>query len=327
MKKRRLGATDLGISPLGLGCMEIGGPMRRGRTDVEEVFYLGDVDDSQAISSIELALDHGVNFFDTAPAYGAGKSEILIGKALRKKREAVVIATKFGKLVKPEENWYGSYKNPQEVIANIVKECEASLRRMQTDYIDLYQFHLHDFPRSLAPEVRETLEGLVQSGKIRHYGWSTDDPDRAREMIKGAHCAAIQYRLNVVDRAKEMLRLCDRSDQISIARSPLASGFLTGKYTKENFRTLLAHNDFRQRYGGEYSLILDKLEQIRAILYSGGRTLVQGALCWIWACSDRTVAIPGFRTLAQVEENISALDYGPLPEHYCSQIDEILGKT
>jgi aryl-alcohol dehydrogenase-like predicted oxidoreductase len=153
MMKRRLGWSEIEVSVLGLGCMEIGGKMidREGflldnsAKDKESMFFLGNVDDEQSIRTLQYALDMGVNFFDTAPAYGAGHSERVLGRAFAGKRDKVVIATKFGKLINEEENWFGRYPSERELIKNIPKECEESLRRLGTDYIDLYQFHQMDF--------------------------------------------------------------------------------------------------------------------------------------------------------------------------------------
>jgi aryl-alcohol dehydrogenase-like predicted oxidoreductase len=109
--------------------------------------------------------------------------------------------------------------------------CEASLKRLNTDYIDLYQFHINEYGPEGAQEVRATLESLVASGKIRTYGWSTDQPDRARIFAQGPNCSAIQVELNVVDDAPDILAICEEFDLAAINRGPLAMGLLTGKYT------------------------------------------------------------------------------------------------
>ena len=136
----------------------------------------------------------GVNFFDTAANYGAGHSERILAKALEGRRDKVVIATKFGYLVDQERKRIT--KNDDVVIENIRQDCENSLQRLQTDYIDLYQFHVGDFDPKKADGVRDVLEGLVKEGKIRWYGWSTDNAEGARVFATGEHCAAIQQALN-----------------------------------------------------------------------------------------------------------------------------------
>lgn len=306
--------------------MAIGGAMLRGETSQEHTFYLGEVSDAESIHIIQRAIDLGVTFFDTAAAYGAGNSEHLLGKAFASRRQDVVIATKFGKKVDEGRRWFGLYKDENEVIAHIRGECEASLRRLSTDYIDLYQFHLLDFPLERAAEVRETLESLVAEGKIRYYAWSTDDPARAHLFAKGEHCAAVQHHMNVLQDAPGPLAVCDAYDLASIVRGPLASGFLSGKYTADNIDTALSQSDFRLHSRAEALDLIGKLPAVRDVLTSGGRTLAQGALAWIWARSLRAIPIPGFRTLAQVEENCAALAHGPLTPAQMHEINMILDR-
>lgn len=333
MIKRRLGRSGIEVSALGLGCMEIGGKMedREGylldnpAKGKAPMFFLGKVDDEQSIRALAYALDAGVNFFDTAPAYGAGHSERVLGRAFAGKRDKVVIATKFGKLIDENENWFGRYPSARAVIENIAKECDESLRRLGTDYIDLYQYHQMDFNLiEYADEVIEILERLVTKGKIRYYGWSTDDPTCIRRFAQGEHCTAIQHSLNILADAPEQLALCDEFDQASIARGIFGMGFLTGKYTAENYKTLLAKDDFRHRMAPSFVPLLEKLGQVHDILTSNGRTLPQGALAWVWARSRRSIPIPGFRTFKQVKANIEAVNYGPLTEAQMDQIDRVL---
>ena len=198
------------------------------------------------------------------------------------------------------------------------------MRRLGTDYIDLYQLHLGDFPLELAHEIRDILEELVSEGKIRTYGWSTNHPDRGRFFAQGEHCTALQIYLNVCHDTPEMLDICDQYNLGSVIMQPLAAGFLTGKYSLDNLDQLLAKDDHRLRSRDRITKILESLGVVQEILQSDGRTIVQGALGWIWARSDRTIPIPGFRTLAQVEENIKAMEFGPLQREQMIQIDEIL---
>jgi aryl-alcohol dehydrogenase-like predicted oxidoreductase len=173
--------------------------------------------------------------------------------------------------------------------------------------------------------VRGILEELVSEGKIRFYGWSTNDSERSRFFAQGGHCAAIQFRLNVLEDAPKLLDICDEYDQAGIIRGPLASGFLTGKYTPDNLDDLLSADDFRLNYRGDLSKVVKGSAAIEDVLQSDGRTLVQGSLAWIWARSNRTIPIPGFRMMGQVEENIKAMEFGPLRKEQMSQIDDILG--
>ncbi len=326
MQARALGRSGIEVSALGLGCWAIGGPAWRG----ENADGWGGVDDAESERAIHAAIDLGVTFFDTADVYGAGHSERVLGRALGARRSSVVIATKFGNTFDEASRQLGAGDASPRYIRSA---CDASLRRLGTEYIDLYQFHLGSYEAARAAEVRETLEGLVEAGKIRAYGWSTDLPDRARIFAAGAHCTSVQNRLNVVEDAPEMLRLCDELGLASINRGPLAMGLLGGRYTAES---VLPADDVRgpksppwMRYfaaGRPRPEWIAKIEALRGILTSNGRTLAQGALAWIWARSARTVPIPGFKSLAQVRENAGAMDRGPLTESQMSEIDRVLAR-
>ncbi len=186
---RKLGRTDLELGALGMGCWAIGGPLRFG----DKVVGWGAVDDDQSIKAIHKALDLGVGFFDTADVYGAGHSERILAKALGGQRQAVFLATKFGFTFKEDVPEITGTNASRRYISSA---CDASLRRLNTDIIDLYQLHLNDYDPEKSPEILEELELLVRKGKIRYYGWSTDDPGRALRLAKGEHCAAIQHQLN-----------------------------------------------------------------------------------------------------------------------------------
>ncbi len=199
-----------------------------------------------------------------------------------------------------------------------------SLRRLQTDYLDLYQFHIGNYDLNQAGEVLETLERLVDEGKIRWYGWSTDEPERARFFARGDHCAAIQQRLNIFEGNVETLAVCEQNDLASVNRGPLAMGLLTGKF---NEHSQLPENDVRHSWNfqaGEQAQRLKKLGALHEILTAGGRTLAQGALGWLWARSKVTVPIPGFKTAVQVEENAGALAHGLLSPGQMSDIQELM---
>lgn len=310
MNHRMLGRSGIEVSPMGIGCWAIGGSNWGGGTD-----------DDESIRGIHKALEMGITLFDTADAYGPGRSERVLGKALAGRREQVVIATKFGVTA----------TGPNAEPDYIRSACEASLKRLNTDYIDLYQFHLGDYDPDGAEEVRETLEGLVASGKIRMYGWSTNSPDRARIFAKGPNCSAIQVGLNVIDDAPDILAVCEEFNLAAINRGPLAMGLLSGKYTSDS---RLPEDDVRGPKAPDWMKYfkngqpnpewLSKVNAVGEVLRSGGRTLAQGALAWLWARSERTLPIPGFRNTAQVEENCGALAFGPLMPGQMHQIDDIL---
>jgi aryl-alcohol dehydrogenase-like predicted oxidoreductase len=239
-----------------------------------------------------------------------------LGQALAGRRHRVVIATKFGDSF---DERTGQPTGEEPSPAYIRRACQASLRRLDTDYIDLYLFHIRDYDLERAGEVRHTLENLVDEGKIRYYGWSTDDLERARFFAQGSHCTAIEHRLNIMMDAPDMLALCDEYDLASINRIPLAMGLLSGRWTAS---TQLPEDDRRSKFF-EVPKFLQDLETVRAmgqVLTRDGRSYVQAALGWIWARSPRTVPVPGFRTVEQVEENAEAMRLGPISEEQMQEI-------
>jgi aryl-alcohol dehydrogenase-like predicted oxidoreductase len=320
MFTRHLGRSTIEVSAMGLGCWAIGGPFWRG----DRPSGWGHVDDDQSLRALQRALDLGITFFDTSDVYGCGHSERLLGKALAGRREHMVIATKFGNVCDEQTRQVTG----ADASADFIRQaCEASLRRLNTDYIDLYQFHLGDYAPAQAAAVRDVLEELVAEGKIRCYGWSTDDPERARVFAEGPHCTAIQQRLNIFEGNAETLAVCEEYNLASINRGPLAMGLLTGKF---NADSQLPADDVRHGWNlreGSLAERLQKLQALRDILTSDGRTLAQAALGWLWARSDKTIPIPGFKTIEQVEENAGALRFGPLSAEQMRQIDELLGRT
>jgi aryl-alcohol dehydrogenase-like predicted oxidoreductase len=322
LDKRRLGRSGIEVAPLGMGCWAIGGVFQYNNIQAG----WGEVDDSESLRTIQQARESGITFFDTAAAYGAGHSERILGRAVAGWRHEAIIATKFGFSVDEAAKYVGYYPTPNQVIANVRAECENSLRNLGTDYIDLYQLHVNDYPLDLAVTLRETLEDLVREGKIRYYGWSTDSVEAARVFAEGEHCIAIQHDLNVVLDAPEMIALCEQMNLASINRTPLARGALTGKYTRD---TVFAANDVRTDPWARDNILspaFEHLDDLRDILTSGGRTLAQGALAWIWARSSSTVPIPGIRTTAQLHENAGALKFGPLTNEQMRQISDLLGR-
>lgn len=320
MSQRTLGRSGIKVSPMGLGCWAIGGPWKW--LDGEGGW--GDIDDNESVRAIHAALDLGINFFDTAANYGTGHSERILARALEGKRDKAVIATKFGFNV-DEANKHVTFRDDDHLL-HVRQECEDSLRRLNTDVIDLYQLHVWDYQIEKVPAMLDVLEGLVKDGKIRYYGWSTDSAEGAREFAKGKHCVSIQHDLNVILDTPDMLTACEELNLASVNRSPLARGALSGKYSQG---ATFPQNDVRNDSWSKdhfFAPTLDQLENIRAILTSNGRTLVQGALAWIWARSEKTVPIPGFKTVAQVEENAKAMQFGALTKEQMKEIDSLLGR-
>ncbi len=323
MFKRRLGRSNLEVSAMGLGCWAIGGPWDWLEADgsTEPVGW-GQVDDAESIRAIHYALDTGINFFDTAANYGCGHSERILSQALAGRRDKVILATKFGYIVNEEKRIVAE---TEEVVPRIRQECEDSLRRLQTDYIDLYQFHVNKYPPEKAAEVQDVLETLVAEGKIRWYGWSTDNPEGARVFAQGQHCTAIQHVLNMGYDVPQMLAVCEEYDQASINRTCLGMGMLTGKFSRD---TTFPENDVRHDWDLQAerpTKNLQRIEAVRKMFADAGevRTQAQIALAWIWTRRDRTIPIPGFKTVAQVKENIQAMEFGLLSNEQMKKIDEI----
>ena len=325
--RRALGRSGIKVSALGMGGWAIGGPFWDGETPLG----WGEVDDEESIRAIHAAVDRGVDFFDTANVYGAGHSERVLGRAIADRRSQVVIATKFNALFdETTRQVTGADASPE----GIREACEDSLRRLQTDYIDLYQFHDNGYPAEKAAPVRETLEALVQAGKIRAYGWSTDFVDRAEVFRQGPKCTSVQFQQNVLDDNPAMIAFCEKHDLAAINRGPLAMGLLTGKYTPE---TQVSADDVRGAKSPEWMKYfadgrpspewMAMRDAVLDILTSEGRTVAQGALAWNWGRSPQTIPIPGFRTVRQVEENAGAMAFGPLTPEQMRQIDAVLKRA
>lgn len=325
MESRTLGQGGPEIGPLGFGCWAIGGEWRN--RDGDPLGW-GTVDDDESVAAIRRALELGVTFFDTADVYGAGHSERVLGRAIAGRRDEVVIATKWGSSFDEATR---TATGPVTTPDYARRALTASLRRLGTDHIDLYQFHTGDASIEEGAELRDLCEEFVAEGLIRAYAWSTDDPARAAVFAEGPHCAAVQHQCNVLMDAPEMLDLCARHGLLSVNRGPLAMGLLTDK-TGAGSRG--AKGDIRAvppswlRWFGEGGGALPewvaRVDAVRSVLTSEGRTLAQGALAWLWARSELTVPIPGFRSVAQVEENAGAREFGPLTEAQLLQIAGLL---
>ncbi len=329
--KRILGRSGIEVSALGLGCWAIGGPWTINGSQAGWSV----VDDNESSRAIQRALELGVNFFDTAANYGAGHSERLLGKIFKGRRDQVVIATKFGYQVDEAAKVVLNYDGKEEdsdVASRVRADAEASLRRLDTDYIDVYQLHVWGLGIERALQAREVLDELVREGKIRTYGWSTDRTDAIKAFSTSPNCSVVQQQLSVLDGNMELLALCEQINLASINRGPLGMGLLTGKFAPES---TFAADDVRHnanwhpgfKNGKPTQEWLDKLDAIHDVLTGNGRTLSQGALAWIWARSPQTVPIPGFKTVAQVEENCKALQFGPLDSGQMAEIDQILGRA
>ncbi len=320
---RHWGRSGIETSALGIGCWAVGGEWR----DTEgNALGWGRTDDDESIAAIRRAVDLGVTFFDTADVYGAGHSEQILGRAVAGRRSGLVIASKWGNTFDPvTRTMTGSDPSPEYVRTALV----ASLRRLGTDHLDLYQLHLSDASIEEGERLRDACEALVGEGLIRGYAWSTDDADRAAVFASGSGCAAVQHECSVLHDAPAMLALCAERDIASINRSPLAMGLLGGRYRTGR----VGSGDIRANPPAWLRWFVDgvaspewiaRAEAVREVLTSGGRTPAQGALAWLWARSPHTVPIPGVRTVAQAEENAGAMNHGPLTADQLAEVDGLL---
>jgi aryl-alcohol dehydrogenase-like predicted oxidoreductase len=324
MLRRDLGTrTGIQVSALGLGCWAIGGPW----TSNGMPAGWGEVDDDESIRAIRRALDLGVTLFDTADVYGCGHSERVLGRALAGRRDDVVIVTKVGNVFDEQSRTAsGSDVSPEY----LRRACDASLRRLDTDRIDVYLIHDGLAGPEDVPAVVDTLEELVAAGKLRWYGSSVSDPAIVRAMAEGPHMVASQHELSVLRGEMETLDVAEELGLASLNRTPLAMGLLGGRYRPD---ALPAADDVRRNgpwwdYVDEGAMErwLERIAEVRGELRADGRSLVQGALGWIWGRSPATLPLPGFRTVAQVEENAGAAGYGPLGADRMERIRAILGE-
>ena len=307
MKTRKLGKQGLTVSELGLGCMGM------------SEFY-GSSSESEAIATIHRALDRGIDFLDTADMYGPFTNEKLVGKAIRDRRDKVVIATKFGNQRREDGSWIGINGKPDYVHA----ACDASLQRLGVDHIDLYYQHRVDTTTPIE-ETIGAMADLVRQGKVRYLGMSEAAPQTIRRAAKVHPISALQteYSLWTRDPEDEVLPTVRELGIGFVAYSPLGRGFLSGR-----FRTIddLEPNDYRRnspRFKGEnFQRNLDVVKKIEEIAAEKKVTPSQLALAWLLAQGDDIVPIPGTKHVKFLEENIGATEI-QLSQRDLERIDEV----
>ena len=311
MKTRQLGRSGLTVSALGLGCM--------GMSD----FYSGQ-DDAESTRTLHRALDLGVTFFDTADMYGPFKNEELLGRALKGRRDAVVLATKFGIERDPNDPTRRGINGRPEYVKTA---CEASLKRLGTDHIDLYYQHRVD-PNTPIEETVGAMSRLVEEGKVRFLGLSEAAPATVRRAVAVHPIAALQteYSLWSRDPEDEILPAMRELGVGFVPYSPLGRGFLTGQIQK--FEDL-AEDDYRRftpRFQGEnFQKNLDLVARINDLAQQKRCTAGQLALAWVLAQGDDVVPIPGTKRVSYLEENLGALEVN-LSKDELAQLDEIAPK-
>jgi aryl-alcohol dehydrogenase-like predicted oxidoreductase len=315
MQTRRLGKTDLELTTVGLGTWAMGGPWE---------FGWGPQDDDEAIGAILAALDTGINWIDTAPAYGLGHSEELIAKALKQKRCNPIIATKCGILWNDKKEKVTHLKRE-----SIREECHNSLRRLKVDVIDLYQMHWPD-PEEDIEEAWEEMARLVEEGKVRYIGLSNFEVEQIQRLQKIHPVASLQPPYSMLHREveDELLGYCRTNDIGVIVYSPMQRGLLTGKFDAERVANLpegdhrKTNPDFQQP---QFGATLQLVERLRPIAERNGRTLAQLAISWVLRRPEVTAAIVGARNPEQIKETAPAADWD-LSEKDIEEIERLLAK-
>ena len=322
---KRLGGRS--TSALGVGCWAIGGPWV---SDGRPAGW-GEVDDEVSIRMIHTAVDAGIRLLDTADVYGAGHSEVVIGEALRRLpssvRGEVMVSTKFGNRFDETTRVGGS----QDVTPAVVRDaCDGSLRRLGVEALDLLQLHGGANTQAAAEDVVATLEQLVAEGKVKEFGTAVDAPEMIATFGKSA-AISVQSQINVFGHNPEVLTAAHEQDFAVLARTPLAMGLLTGKY---NLSNRPGEDDVRRdtpwwTYFDDDAMAdwLRRLEAVRELLTTDGRTLTQGALAYLWALDPLIIPLPGARTPAQVTEHAAAITFGPLPNATRQEIDALLADS
>ena len=314
MNYRDLGRTGFKVSEISFGAWAIGNDW-------------GNVNDSESLAALNRAVDLGVNFFDTADVYGDGRSERLLAKLKKERKEEIIIATKAGRRLNPHTA--SGYTGE-----NITAFIERSLQNLDTDALDLVQLHCPPTEVYYFPELFGALDDLVTQGKIKNYGVSVEKVEEAIKAIEFDGVKTVQIIFNIFrERPIDLFfELAKKKNVGILARVPLSSGMLTGKmsreteFAKEDHRSYNRHGeafDVGETFSGvDFETGLEAVEKLRELV-SEGMTMAQFALRWILMFDAVTCAIPGGKRPSQVEENVSAANFAPLPDETMKSVREI----
>ncbi|MCL5282167.1 MAG: aldo/keto reductase [Planctomycetes bacterium] len=315
MQTRKLGSTDLALTPVGLGTWAMGGPWQYG---------WGPQDDGEAVAAILAALDLGINWIDTAPVYGVGHSEELVGRALRQTKHKPFIATKCGRLWNEKKELIPYLKRD-----SVRRECEASLRRLGVERIDLYQMHWPD-PLQDIEEAWEEMALLAAEGKVRYLGACNFDVEQLERVRKIYPVTSLQPPYSMLHREPEkgLLGYCSAHNIGVVAYSPMQRGLLTGAFSRERLAAL-APDDHRRRapefQEPAFSASLELVEELKKIAARHGRTVAQLAVSWVLRRPEVTAAIVGARRPTQIRETVAAADWN-LSRPEIAEIEKLLAQ-
>lgn len=314
MNYRELGRTGWKVSEVSFGSWAIGSAW-------------GEVDDQESIAALHTAIDHGVNFIDTADVYGDGHSERLIAQVLKERGETIYVATKAGRRLDPHvADGYNA--------ENLTRFVERSLRNLDTDCLDLVQLHCPPTEVYYRPEVFGALDDLVAAGKIRYYGVSVEKVEEALKAIEYPNVQTVQIIFNMFRHrpADLFFREAQRRKVGILARVPLASGLLTDKMTRQTTFAADDHRNFNRQgesfdrgetfSGVDYEAGLDAVEEIRPLVPPGA-TMAQFALRWILMFDAITCVIPGAKRPSQAEDNVRAAEMPPLSDTVMQQVQAV----
>jgi len=315
MQTRQLGDTDLKLTTVGLGTWAIGGPWQ---------FGWGPQDDNEAIAAVLAALDEGIDWIDTAPVYGLGHSEDLVGKALKQISKKPLIATKCGLLWNEKKEKVSCLKRK-----SIRRECQASLKRLGVEVIDLYQMHWPEPERDIE-EAWEEMAKLAQETKVRFLGVSNFNIKQLKRLQKIHPVASLQPPYSMLHREveEELLGYCAQNNIGVVAYSPMQRGLLTAKFNQQRLAALPL-DDHRRRNPDfqepQFSATLELVEHLCEIAERNGRTVAQLAISWVLRRSEVTAAIVGARRPGQIAETAGASDW-VLSQEDIEEIEKLLVK-
>jgi len=315
MQYRDLGKTGIKVSAIGFGAWAIGGPSEASGTPLG----WGRTSDDESLAAIRRARDLGVTFFDTADSYGFGRSESLLGIVLSRKRQDAIIATKVGNVRSGGELKKDFSKQ------HIFHAVDGSLKRLRTDYIDLYQIHNPSVQDLRREEIQEAMERLQEVGKIRYWGVSISTVEEGMEIINRGWGYVLQVLYNILNQApaKDLFPLAKEKGYGIVARVPLASGLLTGKFRGDS---VFPADDIRQNFLTARRLqeASERVDEAKSIIGGAARSLAEGALRFALADDAVSTVIPGAKNARQVELNVAAAE-SALPADVVEKLRSRLG--